>query len=92
MCLHYYKSYYISVNEDIKSDHTCDIIDGVARSIERNMNYLCHYHFIDVTNFDFFGDNIVEATNCGLKRVDITVTTNMNIDTPLLTKIQMSKS
>ena len=69
MCLYHYQSYYNSVKKDIKSDHVCDIIEEVAISIERNMKYLCHYHFIDVTTFDFVGYNIDEATTCGLKGV-----------------------
>ena len=69
MYLHHYQSYYNSVKKDIKSDHACEIIEEVAISIERNMKYLCHYHFIDVTTFDFVGDSIAEAKNCGLKGV-----------------------
>ena len=85
MRLHYHQSYYKSVREDLKSDYTCNIVEEVARSIEINMKYLCHYHFIDVATFDFVGDTVVEVANCGLKRSDVTVFTNMNIDTSALT-------
>ena len=61
-------------------------------AIERNMEYLCQYHFTDVTTSDFADDSIVEATNCGLKRGDVTISTNMNIDTAVLTQINISKS
>ena len=54
------------------------------------MKYLCHYHFIGVTTFDFFGDSIVEGANCVLRRGDVTIPTNMNIDA-MLTQIQISK-
>ena len=56
------------------------------------MKYSCRYQFIDVTNFDFVRDNSVEAANCGIKRGDVTVCTNMNIDTSSLTQIQIPKS
>ena len=61
-------------------------------SIESNMEYLYHYKFIDVTKFDFVGDSIVEASSSGLKRGDVTVSTNMNIDTSALTQVQLSKT
>ena len=56
------------------------------------MGYVCHYHYIDVATFVFFGDSIVEAANYGLKRGDVTGSTNMNIDTSALTQIQISKT
>ena len=62
-------------------------IEKVAMSIERNMEYLCHYKFIDVTIFDFICDSTVEALNNGLKRGDVTFSTNMNIDTSALTQV-----
>ena len=68
MCLHNYQSYYNNVKKDLKSDSACEIIEEVARSIEINMKYLCNYHFIDVTTFDFLGDSIVEAANCRLEK------------------------
>ena len=88
---HYYQSYYNSVKGDLKSDHACLAIDEVARSIETNMKYVYHYHFIDVTTFDFLGNSIVEVANCGLKRGDVAASTHMNIDTSSLTQIQISK-
>ena len=63
----------------------------VAISIERNMEYLCHYEFIDVTIFDFIGDSIFEVVNCGLKKGDVTFSINMNIDTSSLTQVQIGK-
>ena len=68
ICLQHYQRYYNSVKEDLKSDHACEAIEKVARSIESNMDYLCHYEFIDVTTFDFIGDSIIEAVNCELKK------------------------
>ena len=59
--------------------------------IEASMEYLCHYKFIDVTTFDFVGNSIVEASNSGLKRGDVTFSTNMNIDTSVLTQVQIGK-
>ena len=56
------------------------------------MEYLCHDKLIDITTFDFAGDSIVEASNSGLKRGGVTVSTNMHIDTSALTQIQISKS
>ena len=75
------------MKEELKSDHACTIIEEVALSIESYMKYLCHYEFIDVTTFDFVGDSIIEAANCGLKRSDKKLSTNMNIDTSALTQI-----
>ena len=37
--------YYNSVKKDFKNDHACVSIEEIARSIENNMKYLCHYHF-----------------------------------------------
>ena len=51
------------------------------------MKCVFHYEFIDATIFDFLGDSIVEATSCGLKRVDVIVSTNMNMYTSALTQI-----
>ena len=56
------------------------------------MEYLCHYKFIDVTTFDFVGDSIVEASNSGLKRGNVTISMNMNIDTSALTQVQIGKT
>ena len=69
--LHHYQSYYNSVKKEVKSDHACGIIEEVARSIEGNMKYSCHYYFIDVTKFDFLCDSIVGPVNCGLKNGEI---------------------
>ena len=68
-CLRHYQRYYNSVKEDLKSDNTYLAIEKIAMSIERNMKYLRHYQSIDVTIFDFVGDSIVEAANCGLRRI-----------------------
>ena len=92
MCLRHYQQYYNSVKEDLKSDHVYKHIEEVAMSIESNMGYLYHYKFIDVTTFYFFGDSIIEASNSGLKRGDVTVSTNMNIDTSALTQVQIGKT
>ena len=54
-------------------------------SLENNMKCLCKYLFIDVTTFNFVGDNIAEALNSELKKSDITITINMNIDTSAFT-------
>ena len=45
------------------------------------MMYLSHYHFIDVTIFEFFGESTAETVNCGLKRGDVTVSIDMKTDT-----------
>ena len=92
MCLLRYQIYYNSVKKELKSYHVGDIIEKVARSIEIIMKYVCHYYFIDVTTFYFLGDSIAKSANCGLKRGDVTVSTNMNIDTSTLTQIQISKT
>ena len=49
------------------------------------MKYLRHYEFMYGTAFDFVGDIIIEAISCGLKRGDVTVSTNVNIDTSAMT-------
>ena len=90
-CLCHYQSYYNSVKKDLKSDHACEIIEEIAISIEINMRCLWHYHFIDVTTLDSVGVSIIEGSNCGLKRGDNSVSTNMNIDTLALTQIQISE-
>ena len=61
-------------------------------SIENSMKYFCRYHFIDVTSFGFIGDSIVEGSNCGLKRGDIAISTNMNIDISGMNQVQISKT
>ena len=92
MCIHHHQRYYNSVNEELKSDHTCKSIGEVAMSIESNMEYLWHYKFIDVTTFDFVGDSIIEVSNSGLKRGDVNnVSTNMNIDISTFTQLQIGK-
>ena len=91
LCLHHYQSYYNSVKRDLKN-HACLAIEGVAISIENNTEYLYHYKSIDITAFDFIGNSIVEAANFGLKEVDVTVSTNINIDKSALTQIKLSKT
>ena len=91
LCIYHYQSYYNSVNKGLKIDHAYEIIEEVARSIEINMKYLCHYHFINITQFDFLSDSIVEVAKCGLKSDNVTVSTNMDIDTSSLTQIQISQ-
>ena len=54
------------MKKDLKSHNAYEIIEEVPRSIEISMKYMCNYHFIDVTTFDFLGDSIVEAASCGL--------------------------
>ena len=56
------------------------------------MKYLFHYKFINVTTFNFVGDSIIEALNSGLKRSDVTISTNTNIDTSALTQIQIGRT
>ena len=63
----------------IKSDNTCKHIEEVSMSIKRNIEYLYHYKFIDVNTFDFVGDSIVETSNHGLKRGDVTVSVDPGI-------------
>ena len=81
MCLRYYHIYYNIVKKNLKSNHACNIIEKVDISIEKHMEYLCYYHFIDVTTFNFLGDSIVEGANCGLEGGDVSVSKNMNIHT-----------
>ena len=50
------------------------------------------YQLIDVTPFKFLGDSVVEGANCVLKRGNVTIFKNMNIDTSALTQIQVSKT
>ena len=69
LCLHHYQSYRNSVKEDLKIDYVCEAIDITARSIESNLDYLYHYQFIDVARFEFLGDSIIEAEDCGLKGI-----------------------
>ena len=85
LCLCHYQNYYNRVKKNFKSDYACLAINKIARSIETNMKYLCHYRFIDLIIFDFLGDSIIEGENCGLKRGDVTVSANINIDTSALT-------
>ena len=40
----------------------------------------------------FFGDSIVEASNSGLKGGNVTISTNMNIDTSAFTQVQIGKT
>ena len=51
------------------------------------MKYLWHYYFIDITKFDYVGDSIVEGSIYGLKRGDVSVSINTNIDTLALNQI-----
>ena len=90
--LRQHQRYYNSMKEELKIDHVCKDIEEVAIPIESNMYCLCYYKFIDVTTFDFVGDSIFEASNNRLKRGDITVSTNMNIDTSALTQVQIIKT
>ena len=69
-----------------KRDNECKCVEEVG-SIKDNMRYVYHYHFISVTTFDFLGDITVEESNCGLKRGDVTVSTNMNIDISAMTQM-----
>ena len=92
LCFHHYQSYYNSVEEDLKIDDASSIIEVISRSLESNMEYLCHYYVIDVNIFIFLSDSIVEAANYGLRRGDVIVSTNMNIDTSELTQIKVSRS
>ena len=87
MCIQHYQQYYNSVKEELKSDNSCKYIEEVAMSIEINMEFLCHYNFIDVTTLYLVGDSIVEGSNSGLKRVNVTVSTDMNIDTLSLNQV-----
>ena len=90
--LRYYQRYYNSVKKELKVDHACKNIKEVAMSIESNIQYFCCYKFIDVTIFDFLGDSIVEASNSGLKRGGVTISTNMNVDTLAFTQAQIGKT
>ena len=87
MCLRHYQKYDSSVKKYIKSDHACNFIKEGTKSIENNMKYLCHYYFIDVTTFNFLGDTIVKGANHRLKRGDVIVSKNMNIDISAITQI-----
>ena len=90
ICLHHHQSYYISVKGYLNSYHACLDIEKAVRSIDKKMKDLCHYELIDVTTFEFPGDSIVETENCELKRGDVTVFTNINIDISALTQFQIS--
>ena len=92
ICLRHYRNYYKSFKKELNIDHACEAIEDVSMSIENNMEYFCHYQFIDVTLFDIVGDIIVEASISVLKRGDFTVSTITKIDTPLLTQIQIGKT
>ena len=89
ICLRYYPRCHDSVNKYIKSEHACLAIEKITKSIEYNMKYSCHYHFIDVTAFSFLGNNIFKGANGRLTKGDVTVSKNMSINTSAMTQTQI---
>jgi len=91
LCIKDYQLYYQSKKESFKNESLCESIEAILTSIESNLSYLCHHHFLNVTTFDFLGDSIAEAVNSGIKNGSTKVCTRMTIDTSAKTQLKISQ-
>ena len=89
-----YKAYYYSIKSSLKSETLCESIESIDTAMINSLQYIAHYHFIDVTTFEFLGDSIVEGANSSVKnaKLPIHVNTNMTINTSASTQLKISSN